>query len=112
MLDGLADGLALVDEDGVIRFANSRLSALSGLDLTQVVGRSVEDLMPSPTRSMRDTHRRSFVGVPCVRELDKGLHLDPSCRDGPPLVIDIGGSPVLVDGASWTAALIRDESER
>lgn len=108
----MAGGVALVDGDGVLRYANKRLSDMSGYKHDQLIGHPVEALMPQAVRSTHATRHHSLSTIPSVREMGRDSSIDLLCHDGRQLAVDVTLSPVSVKDESWTAALVRDDSER
>ena len=47
VLDAIADGVALVDQDGVVRLWNPAAAAITGVHPQDVLGRQIERLLPS-----------------------------------------------------------------
>lgn len=47
VLDAIADGVALVDQDGVVRLWNPAAAAITGVHPHNVIGRPIERLLPS-----------------------------------------------------------------
>ena len=46
VLDAAPDAMVIVDDGGVIRFANQQVSTLFGYSHDEIVGLPVEELMP------------------------------------------------------------------
>ncbi len=47
LLDGLESGVALLDEEGVVRYANRALAAICGRDAAELGGRPVHEALPA-----------------------------------------------------------------
>jgi two-component system, LuxR family, sensor kinase FixL len=67
VLNAMADGVVIVDRSGTIQFVNERLVDLSGYDQQQLVGSSIEMLVPEPVRKEHQQLRESAQG-------EEGLH--------------------------------------
>ena len=112
LLEVLPDGVAFVDEHGVIRHVNERLAILTGYTCDELVGQAVEALVPSRGRDAHVVHRSEYARDPSAREMGSDLDLMLLCRDGSELAIDVALSPLGLDGKEWVVAMIRDDSVR
>ena len=108
----VVDGVALVDQNGVIRYANERLAAMSGYEVDDLIGKSAEALMPGRRRRAQVNHRREFGRHQSARGLGATADLKLLCRDGSEMPVDVVLSPVQIGSEEWIAASIRDDSER
>lgn len=103
------DAMLLVDSTGTIVYANKQVSTLFGHAREQIVGRSVECLLPERFRDRHCEHRRRFAENGRMRPMGAGLELYGRRVDATEFPIEISLSPL---GAGFTAAAIRDVSER
>lgn len=111
-LDAAPDAMIIVDSAGVIRFANRQLSALFGYAHDEVIGVSVEQLMPERFRGRHVAHRRDYHAALRLRPMGAGLSLFGRRRDGSEFPLEISLSPVAGPGPTLVAAAIRDVTER
>jgi PAS domain S-box-containing protein len=102
----LPDAIALVNEDGRIRFGNSRLEDLSEYRSEELVGRPIEVLLPE-TRRVGEHH-----GAPLHDRPDPRMETVLCRRGGSEVPVDIQFSSIEMDGKSCTIASIRDITER
>ncbi len=112
LLEVLPDGIAFVDEHGMIRYANEHLTVLTGYTHDELVGQAVEVLVPSRERDTHLVHRDEYARDPSAREMGRGLGLTILCHDGNELAVDIALSPIALDGKEWVVAMIRDDRAR
>ncbi len=112
LLEVLPDGVAFVDEHGVIRHANDRLAVITGYSIDEVVGQKVEFLIPQRQRRSHVFGRNGFIRNPSSREMGTDMDLKLLRKDGSELAIDVSLAPLLFEGKLWVAALIRDDSVR
>ena len=110
LLEVLPDGIAFVDEHGVICHANERLEALTGYTRDELVGQAVEMLVPSRYRDGHVAHRDKFVRDPNARAMGSDLDLTLLRQDGSELAVDVALAPLTLDGKKWTVVAIRDVS--
>ena len=113
MLEWLPDGLVLVDDNGRIMYANRQTERLTGYERGELLGHSIEVLVPARLRTVHREHRRNYVARPRPRPMGPADH-DFLLRrkDGTELAVDIALGPIGQPGSRQTAAAIRDASER
>ncbi|HYL02863.1 MAG TPA: PAS domain S-box protein [Steroidobacteraceae bacterium] len=111
-LNAAPDAMLIVDEAGVIRFANRQASALFGYSHEQLIGRAIEQLMPARFRGRHVEHRRGYLGAPHVRAMGERLALSGQRQDGSEFPVEISLSPIGEPGRLLVAAAIRDVTAR
>jgi two-component system, NarL family, sensor histidine kinase DevS len=112
LLHSSPDGVLLVDADGVIRLANPVAAQLFGRSTDDLVGSSVEDLVPDEYRRRHARHRAKYAADPGTRPMGTGLHLFGQAADGSMFPVEISLSAVVIDGDVQTIAAIRDVTDR
>jgi PAS domain S-box-containing protein len=109
-LDLIADGLAVVDADGTMIFVNRPLCELFGYGPEDLLGQSVEVLVPD---ELRRTHRRGRAGFAEQQQSRAmgrpDLDIEGRHADGRRIPIDVKLAPLGRTGL--VAATIRDVSE-
>lgn len=111
-VDRSPDGVLIVDEDGVIHFANSSVARLADRPADEFVGRSVDELVPESLRAAHREHRRSFARSPSQRSMGSGLELTLMRRDGSLVPVEISLSPLMHEDRRYVIAAVRDVSDR
>ena len=114
VLELAPDGLMVVDADGVIRLANARLETLFGYKREEVIGKTVEMLVPDDVRERHPELRKAFHDAPAARDMGMGRELRGLRKDGSLFPVEIGLSPLPSrqgEGAQ-VAASIRDITQR
>src|SRR4051794_27789156 len=81
-LDAAPDAMILIDASGTIHFANRQVSVLFGYEHDDVVGHSIEYLMPERFRTRHLQHREEYVSTLRVRPMGAGLDLFAQRCDG------------------------------
>lgn len=100
VLDSLPDAVAIVAPDGTIAFANRQLHRLSGYRPDQLVGRSVEVLVPEAHRGEHQAHRQEYRDRPKLRPMGAGLEISCQRSDGSTFPADISLAPVVTPEAT------------
>lgn len=111
-LDAAPDAMLIVDEAGIVRFANRQVSTLFGYQREEVVGGSIERLMPERFRARHVAHRHGYRTALRLRPMGAGLSLFGQRRDGSEFPVEISLSPIQDGGATLVAAAIRDVTDR
>ena len=93
IFDASPDGLLVVDQGGVIRAANPRVEELFGWTSDELVGQSVDILVPETVGSAHSAHRTRFVSDPHNRPMGVGLDLRGRKKDGSTFPVEISLSP-------------------
>jgi PAS domain S-box-containing protein len=111
-LDAAPDPMIIVDEAGIVCFANRQVAVLFGYTHEEVVGGSVERLMPARFRGRHVTHRQGYGAALRLRPMGAGLALFGQRRDGSEFPVEISLSPIEGGGTTLVAAAIRDVTDR
>jgi two-component system, sensor histidine kinase len=112
VLDAAPDAMIIIDDSGVIFFANRQVSALFGYPHDHIIGKHVEFLMPERFRDRHVTDRHSYARSVRVRPMGAGLELFGQRLDGTEFPLEISLSPIQDGKRVLVAAAIRDVSDR
>jgi PAS domain S-box-containing protein len=111
-LEAIPDAVAAVNRQGVIIQVNSQSEAMFGYTRDELIGQSVEILVPERQRANHDQHREEFHQRPKIRRMGSGLDLYGRRRDGSEFPVEISLSPVTTGNGSAVLSVIRDISDR
>lgn len=106
------DGLLICDESGRIRYVNAALCEITGHTSDELVGQSVDELVPMAHRSTHAEHRSQFHKAPRTRPMGRGLSLTAMRKDGTEIAVEISLSPVHTPDGTLTIASVRDITDR
>jgi two-component system, sensor histidine kinase len=112
VLDAAPDALIVIDAGGVIRFANRQASVLFGYEHDDMVGHSMERLLPERFQARHGAYRQGYFATPRLRPMGVGLPLFARRSDGGEFPVEISLSPIEGSDRVLVAAAIRDVSER
>lgn len=113
LIDAVPDALLIVDGEGLIRVANAMATTLFGYANDELLGQSVEMLVPDAVRGVHRAHRVRYAADPSIREMGSGIELEACRADGTLVPVEISLSPIETpDGAMATIATVRDISSR
>jgi PAS domain S-box-containing protein len=107
------DALIVVDFEGVILFANATSRALFGYSREQLVGQTIDVLVPDRFRIRHGAHVAGFLRDPTAREMGARI-IDLFARraDGSEFPAGIRLAPIHDGEKTFVAAAIRDMTER
>jgi two-component system, sensor histidine kinase len=112
VLDEAPDAMIIIDVSGRVRYANRQVSTLFGYTYDEMIGFSIETLMPERLRAHHIKHRERYGATPRLRPMGVGLNLFGRRRDGSEFPVEISLSPIEDGEQLLVAAAVRDVSER
>ena len=112
LLEAAPDAIVVVDADGIIRLVNRQTRALFGWEHNEIVGQSLEVLIPARLRDKHPELRRAYSAAPIPRPMGPDLDLVACRRDGTEFPVAISLSPLETEHGLLISAAIRDVTER
>ncbi|HEY2118634.1 MAG TPA: sigma 54-interacting transcriptional regulator [Candidatus Acidoferrum sp.] len=107
-----ADAMVIADSQGRILRMNSQTHTMFGHQEDQLIGQSVERLMPERYRLGHSDHRAHFMAAARRLPMGEGLVLFGLRKDGTEFPIEISLSPLETEIGIVVISTIRDVSER
>ena len=101
------DALLLVDLQGVVALANPAAVDLLGYSEDELVGLSVDELVPDAIRPRHAAYRNAYAGHPRTRPMGMQMDLVAKRRDGSTVMVEIALSPLQDHGLPYVVAAIR-----
>ncbi len=112
ILDASPDPIFLVAADGTIVRASARAESVLGWRSDELIGQSIEMLVPEQMREMHSHHRATYAARPRTRDMGARAHLEALRRDGSRVPVEISLSPLTLNGQEHVVAIVRDVTER
>jgi PAS domain S-box-containing protein len=112
LIEASPDGLLLVDSDGIIVLANPVAVKMFGTTHDELVGSSVDQLVPTEFRREHARHRASYTAHAAIRPMGTGLQLFAQGADSTMFPVEISLSPLTTEGHQYTIATVRDVTDR
>jgi anti-anti-sigma factor len=111
LVDALADGVVLSDDDGRVALANRRAEDMFGYRHGELVGQPVESLVPAGARAAHIVQRAGYTKEPVARPMAARARLAGQRKDGSTFPARVSLSPVTTATGRFTLAVIRDITE-
>jgi PAS domain S-box-containing protein len=105
-------GLVVVDEAGIIVFANHFASNMFGYNTDEFVNLPLEQLMPIRYRQRHDKHFGGFLKNHSKRKMGDGMELFAIRKDGIEFPVEISLDSHEVDEKKYVVAFINNISKR
>ena len=111
IIDSSPDALLLVGADGRILRVNGRAESMFGYRPAELVGQSVERLVPTHLRSVHPRERAAFVGDPRSRIMGRITEVSALRKDGSEFPVQINLALLGTGPAAQVIASVRDETK-
>jgi PAS domain S-box-containing protein len=104
--------VVMVAKDGAIVMANAETERLFGYPREELLGQSVEMLVPRRLRDAHPSHRGNFIAGPSTRAMGAGRDLFGLRKDGTEVPVEVGLTPIRTREGLHVLSVIIDISER
>lgn len=112
VIESSPDGVAICDHAGHMVIVNRQMEEMFGYERSELLGRSVDLLVPPESRASHARVRATYTASPRTRPMGSGLRLHGVRHDGSRFPIEIALSPVKTDAGQLIVASVRDVSAR
>lgn len=104
--------MVVMARDGKIAMVNTQAERMFGYPRAEMVGQTIEMLLPLAYREAHVAHRATYDRAPAVRPMASGLKLSCRRKDGTEVAVEVSLSPIETDIGAVVLAAIRDVTER
>jgi len=111
-VEACSSGMLMTDRSGAIVMLNTEIERLFGYSREQLIGQSVEILLPAGARAQHVHRRAGFVLEPETRRMGAGRDLFGRRRDGTEFPVEVGLNPVNTREGVLVLCVVADISER
>jgi PAS domain S-box-containing protein len=112
LLQSAPDAMVIVNDAGRITDVNRMTEALSGYARGELIGNSVEMLVPEQFRSLHHGHQKSYLASPSARPMGRSQSLHILTKSGDEIPVEISLNIISTQEGVLVAAGVRDISER
>jgi PAS domain S-box-containing protein len=112
LLEAAPDAIVGVDHSGIIRLVNAQTEQLFGYARSELLGATVEILVPERARGIHPMRRATYFADPRTRPMGAGLELSARRKDGTEFAAEISLSSIETEEGILVSAAIRDITER
>jgi protein-histidine pros-kinase len=112
LLESAPDSIVIVNQAGTIELVNAQTEKLFGYDRSELVGVSVDVLLPDRHRRNHQNNALAYFFDPKSRVMGKGLELSGMKKDQSEFPVEISLSPLETEHGTWFSAAVRDVTDR
>jgi PAS domain S-box-containing protein len=112
IVESVPSGIVMTDGTGKIIFVNSLVNTMLGYGDGELLGKSIEILVPERYRRAHSVFRDTFMMSPIARPMGKGRDLFARKKDGTEFPVEIGLNPVKTKNGFVVLSTLVDITER
>jgi two-component system, LuxR family, sensor kinase FixL len=112
IIDSAVDGIIVIDETGRIESFNPAAERLFGYDRSEVLGRNVSMLMPSPYHEEHDTYVARYLATGRAKIIGIGREVAGRRRDGSVFPLHLSVGEMTIGGAKKFTGILHDLTGR
>jgi PAS domain S-box-containing protein len=112
LLESAPDAIIVVDDVGRIVIVNSQAENMFGYTRNELLGQTVEMLVPEQFRPHHAGDRRRYAEAPRTRPMGAGRTLAGRRKDGTDIPVEISLSPLQTEQGLLVMSIIRDVTDR
>jgi PAS domain S-box-containing protein len=112
VVESTPNAIVVVDREGRMVLVNSQTERLFGYNRSELVGQSVEMLVPHRFRENHADYRGAFFADPQARPMGAGRDLFGLRKDGSEFPVEIGLNPMETEEGTLVLSAVVDITER
>lgn len=112
VVESVPNGILMVSQEGKIVLANAQAERLFGYSREELLGQTIEMLVPESSRAGHPEYRRAFFSEPQSRFMGSERNLKGRRKDGTEFPVEMGLSPVQTGEGLLALASVSDISLR
>jgi PAS domain S-box-containing protein len=112
VVEAAPSAMVMINQAGRIEMVNAQAERVFGYSRTELLGQTVEMLVPDRFRGRHPALRGAFFGEPRSRPMGAGRDLFGLRKDGGEFPVEIGLNPIETEEGAMVLSAIVDISER
>jgi len=112
VVDSAVDGIIVIDAHGRVESFNPAAERLFGYEASEVLGRNVDMLMPSPYREEHDTYLARYLVTGRAKIIGAGREVQGKRKDGTVFPLHLSVGEIVVQGERKFTGILHDLSGR
>jgi two-component system, LuxR family, sensor kinase FixL len=112
IVESAVDGIIVIDELGIIRAFNPSAERLFGYRISEVLGRNVNMLMPSPDRERHDGYLHHYLTTGHQKIIGIGREVTALRKDGTTFPVHLSVGEMRNEGRRSFTGILHDLSDR
>ena len=112
LLEAAPDAIVGIAPDGAITLVNAQAERLFGYTRTELIGQSIEILVPERARDVHPSRRTQYFTQPAPRPMGAGMQLAARRKDGSEFPVEISLSALDTEDGVVVLSAIRDVTDR
>ena len=112
VVESSPNGIIMTNNKGKIVLVNCQTEDIFGYKRSELIGRSIEIIVPLKLRRKHSGHRKDFSSNPASRPMGKGRDLFAIRKNGTQFPVEIGLSSIETDSGITVLSSIIDITER
>jgi PAS domain S-box-containing protein len=111
-VESAPNAMVMINDEGKIVLVNAQTEKLFGYPREELLGQTIEMLVPNRFRGTHPGFRTGFFHEPHSRPMGAGRDLFGVRKDGSEVPVEIGLNPIKTDEGSFVLAAVVDITER
>ncbi|MCP5367701.1 MAG: transporter substrate-binding domain-containing protein [Hyphomicrobiales bacterium] len=112
VIDTAADGVIVIDAQGIIETFSPAAQSIFGYASDEVIGRNIKVLMPEPYRGEHDRYLGNYLESGEAKVIGYGREVEGLRKDGTRFPMDLAIGEAAIDGEWMFTGIVRDITER
>ncbi len=111
-VEACPNGMLMTDRAGIVVMVNAEVETMFGYRREELIGQSVDLLVPERFRAQHFVHRRQYADKPTARGMAECRDLLGRCKDGGEFPVEIALNPIQTRQGPFILSAIIDITER
>ncbi len=112
ILETAVDGIITIYENGIVESFNPAAARIFGYTAEEVIGKSVNILMPPPYREQHDTYISNYLATGTKKIIGIGREVSGRRKDGSVFPVHLSVSEVHIGARRLFTGIVRDLTEQ